>query len=134
MPDGRDREHAELLAVFQATTDDLERAKQWGWQLTYQAVLAQFGVVWLRQQYPCGGLISVAFFAVLLVVSAVAVTYIESTQTSIVKFRHRIDRCRERLPAVDKIFGERPVKRKWHFSAVVVGSGAFAAVLTFWPW
>jgi hypothetical protein len=32
------RDHAELLMLYQITIDDIEKAKQWGWKVTYTTI------------------------------------------------------------------------------------------------
>ena len=58
--------------MCQMSTDDLERAKQWGWQIAYQGVLAEFGLAGLRQAYPDSVFFDVVFIAGIFGVMSVA--------------------------------------------------------------
>lgn len=132
MDDEGNRLHAELLTVYQMAAEDLERAKQWGWQITYQTVLAQLGLAALRRAYPPGGLVDVLFYVGILGLSVMSMNYIASTQRSIAKFRRRMSDCRDRLakPTQD-VLGERDKKRPWPLAAVVIVVGVLAVLLVF---
>ena len=51
MADASDQDRIELLTLYQTTTEDIERAKQWGWTVTYTTIAAQGGVLALSIAY-----------------------------------------------------------------------------------
>lgn len=124
----------EVFAIYQLSTDDLERAKQWGWQIAYQCVIAQFGLVGLRQLLfrPTPPLwVDMVVGASVVLVTGAAALYIAGTDRSIQKFRGRVTRCQEQLSERGRaILGPPDVdKLQWPLAPVVWLSGALAIAL-----
>ncbi|MGE5245433.1 MAG: hypothetical protein ACM3SQ_14505 [Betaproteobacteria bacterium] len=117
-----DREHAELLMLYEQAVQDIERAKQWGWQLTYSAILAQFGLLALARTYQTQAAFWVepAFAGLMALIGCAATVFIGDASTSVNRFRERLRRCRARLLTISlELLGEIPPKPSWPSVLVV---------------
>ncbi len=124
-------EHTELLMVYDQAVGDIERAKQWGWQLTYSAVLTQFGLLALARGYQPRAPWVNPFFAILLAAVGLAATaYIRGAQRSLDCFRKRLGACRKQLcqRSID-LLGDIPKKPQWPSTPVVWVSSAVTVFL-----
>lgn len=128
-----DMKHAELLVVYQTAVDDIERAKQWAWQVTYQVIIAQFAAVTIaRTTFPNGAVARFVFIAMVVGMAGIATGYIWDAQASLSRFRGRLDACRPHLQdQTNKILGEVRAKPRWPLEWAVGVSTVFAIVLLF---
>jgi hypothetical protein len=118
-----DRDHSELLMLYSVTIDDIERAKKWGWTVTYTTIAAEGAVLGLFNAYKAGAYLIYAkvIFSVLAVGLAIlGIKYIRHSQASLRDFRARKQVVREQLGDQFKAcFGQATEKKKWPLELVV---------------
>ena len=133
MPDLTDRDHAELLLLYQATIEDIERAKQWGWTVAYATIAAQGASLGLFVAYESlvDARVDKGIFIALVVAFAfIARNQIRHAQAGLQGFRARIKKIRERFGESFKgCFGESNPKRQWPLEPVVWASSAIVCAL-----
>ena len=98
-------DHAELLVLYQVGVEDIEKAKQWAWNVTYQAVLAQGGVLALYTAYVASvpsAWVRLIFVALLLALTAVAHYALSDSVEALQTFRGRVRRWVQRCPSLPR--------------------------------
>ncbi len=128
-----ERDHKELLMLYEVTIEDIERAKLWMWKVAYATLAGEGGVLWMYKLIPSGSLFGKGICTVLLVALAfIAAYYIEDARTSLRRSR---DLVRDiRLQHLGKKFnsflGAQDPKKDWLLHGVVLtGAGTAAYVL-----
>ena len=108
-----ERSHEEILTLYQATIEDIERSKQWLWTVTYHTIIAQGGLLALYTAYTSSHTWTKWLFMALCVgIAGVGTSYIHLARKALACFRERINRCLERFeqPFRDAL-GDRVDKR-----------------------
>jgi hypothetical protein len=115
--------HAELVVLYQIGVDDIEKAKQWAWNVTYQTVLAQGGVLALYTAYvaPVPSFwVRLVFVILSLAVTVVAHRAISDSVESLQTFRLRVGRCRAALTESSQtLMGPPTEKRTWPLRCLI---------------
>jgi hypothetical protein len=115
------------------TVEDIERAKQWAWGVTYYTVLAQGGILAVYAAYvepPPGLVIRAAFLGLLIAVTVVSHISITHSFESLKAFRARANRCREFFePVSTKILGDTGAERTWPLRVFVWATGVLISIL-----
>ena len=128
-----DRDHAELLMLYQVTIDDIEKAKQWGWTVTYTTIAAQGAILGLFSAYDAGAcsVLSKGLFILLAIgLAFLGVKYIRHSEASLWDFRDRVKVVRDKLGDNFKdSFGESTKKKKWPLEIVVWGATVLVCIL-----
>ena len=128
-----DQDHAELLMLYQVTIDDIEKAKQWGWTVTYTTIAAQGAILGLFSAYQAGEclvLAKVLFILLALGLAILGVKYIRHSEASLWDFRERVKVVRNQLGEHFKnSFGESTQKKKWPLEIVVWGATLLVCIL-----
>jgi hypothetical protein len=128
-----DHDHAEILMLYQMTIDDIERAKQWGWKVTYTTIAAQGAILGLFSTYRAGPYIvsaKIIFILLAFILALLGNKYIRHSQTSLQGFRDRIKRVRSQLGEICKsTFGEETEKKIWPLERVVWGATLLVIIL-----
>jgi hypothetical protein len=123
VPDLTDKDHAELLLLYQVTIDDIEKTKQWGWTVAYTTVGAQGGVLGLYTAYDSVLLLAwvqALFVALTVALGLVGVNHVRHAQASLTAFRQRIRSVREYFgPAFASTFGEPNPKKQWQLEPMI---------------
>lgn len=132
-PDRGQLAHSELMLIYQHAVEDIERAKQWGWQLAYQAVVANFGLLGIRQLFDTPSpLLSAVFAGLMVAVSAAIADRVTQTNESLSVFRDRLGRCYASLQSQSRdLLGQPRQKHEWPLRRVVWASCAGAIILVF---
>lgn len=121
-----------MLAMYEHATGDIERAKQWGWQLTYTAIGSQFGVVALATVYSGAVWTSLLFYVTVLAIAIYATVLIGYSQKSLTIFRDRLTLCKGRLSANARaIVQHESEKRPWPLAVAVWFSFTITELLLF---
>lgn len=109
-----DQDHEEILALYQATIEDIERSKQWLWTVTYHAIIAQGGLLALHTAYISNHKWTKWLFVFLsIIIAGVSSFYVRVARTSLTHFRERANRCLERFgQPFKKALGNRVTKRE----------------------
>ena len=125
--------HAELMAIYQQAVEDIERAKQWGWQLAYQGVVANFGLLGVRQLIDDHSvLISAVVAGIMIAISWAISDRVAQSNHSLQTFRERLGRCYESLlPKSRELLGPPREKHEWPLGRVVWASCVMAVLLVF---
>ncbi len=128
-----DRDHAELLMLYQVTIDDIERAKQWGWKVSYTTMAAQGAILGLFSAYKAGAYIvyaKIIFILLAFILALLGIKYIRHSQASLAGFRERIKTVRGHLGDLSKSsFGEETEKKIWPLELVVWGATVLVSLL-----
>jgi hypothetical protein len=127
-----ERGHAELLVLYQLGVDDIERAKQWSWSVSYQTILAQGGVLALYSAYVSSPdwWVRIVFVALLLAVTVVAQRHLSDSAEALGVFRERVARCRAALQKTSQnLMGDPTVKRTWPLQHLVWATFAISSIL-----
>jgi len=128
-----DRDHAELLMLYKVTIDDIERAKQWGWKVTYTTIAAEGAILALFSTYNAGPYIDYAkviFSLLAFILALLGIKYIRHAQASLQAFRERIKIVRSQLGELCKTsFGEETEKKMWPLEIVVGGATLLVCML-----
>ena len=128
-----DRDHAELLMLYKVTIEDIERAKQWGWKVTYTTIAAQGAILGLFSTYRAGTYIvyaKIIFILLAFILALMGIKYIRHSQTSLKDFRVRIKTVRGQLGELCKsCFGEETEKKIWPLEFVVGGATFLVCLL-----
>ena len=81
-----ERDHSELLMLYQVTIEDIERAKQWGWTVAYTTMAAQGAVLGLFVVYkPAIAIlwVKLVFAALTIGLGVVGINHIRHAQSSL---------------------------------------------------
>lgn len=126
-----DKDHEEILTLYQATIEDIERSKQWLWTVTYHTIIAQGGILAIHTSYNSGLIWTKWVFITLsLAIAAIGTFHIRLTRSSLVHFRARIDRCLERFgQPFQAVFGSRAEKREIPSLSIILGTTALIIIL-----
>lgn len=128
-----DRDHAELVMLYQGTIADIERAKQWGWKVAYITIAAQGAILGLFNSYKAGTYVvyaKIVFILLAFIFALLGTKYISHSQASLKDFRERIIRVRGQLGELFKsCFGEATEKKIWPLELVVWGTTVLVSIL-----
>ena len=128
-----DRDHAELVMLYKVTIDDVERAKQWGWKVTYTTIAAQGAILGLFSTYKADAYIvsaKIIFILLAFILALLGIKYIRHSQASLQGFRDRIKAVRGQLGEICKSsFGEETEKKIWPLERVVWGATLLVIIL-----
>jgi hypothetical protein len=118
-----DRDYAELLMLYQITINDIEKAKQRGWTVTYTTIAAQGAILGLFSAYNAGAYLGwIKFIFVLLSIgmTILGIQYIKHAQESLEGFRALLKDVIGRLGGqFTTLFGEPTQKKKWPLEPVL---------------
>lgn len=133
MGDLTDRDHAELLLLYQVTIEDIERTKQWGWTVAYTTIAAQGASLGLFMAYDLQGDLWIGksvFIGLVVAFALLGRNQIRHAQAGLDGFRTRIKKVRERFGESFKgCFGESNPKRQWPLEPVVWASSIVMCIL-----
>ena len=128
-----DRDHAELLMLYQVTIDDIEKAKQWGWTVTYTTIAAQGAILGLFSAYKAGTYLiwaKVLFVLLAIGLAILGIKYISHSHASLGDFRTRLKTVRDQLGDHFRAsFGESTQKKTWPLEFVVLGATLLVCIL-----
>jgi hypothetical protein len=119
--------------LYQILIDDIEKAKQWGWTVTYTTIAAQGAILGLFSAYKAGDYLG--WFKLIFVVLSIGMTifgiqYIKHAQERLENFRVLLNDITGKLGGQFKVFFRKPTqKKKWPFEAVVWGATIFICYL-----
>jgi len=87
----------ELRIIFQATLDDIEKAKQWQWTLFYNCAAAQAATLALYSAYSVRlpFWLRFAFPLLCLAILILGIQFIRDTTRQLKAYRHRNEICRK---------------------------------------
>ncbi len=109
-----DQDHEEILTLYQATIEDIERSKQWLWTVTYHTVIAQGGLLALHTAYTSSHQWTTWLFIILSAgIAGVGTFYVRLARMGLAHFRERVTRCLDKFgQPFQEAFGKRPEKRE----------------------
>lgn len=128
-----DRDHEEILALYQATIEDIERSKQWLWTVTYHTIIAQGGLLALHTAYTSSHHWTKWLFIIFSVgIAGVGSLYVRLARMGLAHFRERANRCLKQFgqPFQD-VFGSRVEKREIPSIAIIWGTALLIIALIY---
>ena len=133
MPELTDRDHAELLLLYQVTIDDIEKTKQWGWTVAYATIAAQGASLGLFMAYESlmnPWVEKGVFIGLVVSFALLARNQIRHAQAGLEGFRTRIKKVREPFgEPFKKSFGDPNPKRQWPLEPVIWAATVVMCIL-----
>ena len=130
MADLTEREHSELVLLYESTRDDIEKAKNWGWTLAYTTVALQGAAVALFSTYVSELHVcytKMAYILFVLLIGLIARNHITRNQLALARMRTRISSIRSKFSATfQESFGEPNPKIPWSLELMVWVGTAFS--------
>jgi len=128
-----DRDHSELMMLYQALADNIEKAKQWGWTVAFTTMGAQGAVLGLYTAYkseiPIQWIRSV-FVLLVCGFAFVATNYIRYSQGTLKICRDRMKATRMNFgDPFKKCLGESNAKKEWPLEPTVWCSTVWVILL-----
>ena len=134
-----DREHAELIMLYQVTIEDIERTKRWGWNITYTTIAGQgaiFGLFTAHRavRMPLAELCGVRFLFSALTVGLMilGLVHISDVQRNLKAFRDRLKEVRKNYgEPFESCFGQPDIEQVLPLVFAVVAATVVFLILLF---
>lgn len=133
MSESDDRQHQEILLLYELAIDDIERDKQWAWQVTFRANVVQGAILALYTTYVSESTstpIRLVFAALVVVVTLVATKSISDSVKALDRVRTRAMRLlNEFQPKAREFMEPRSDNPTWPFVLYIWASCVVVLVL-----
>ncbi len=124
-----ERDHKELLMLYEVTIEDIERAKVWMWRVASVALAGEGGVLGIYKLIPGGSIPGkVIFFFLIVAFVIIAWHNIQNALSSLTEFRGQVQNVRQHLgEKFNSCFKASSPRKEWLLQFVVAAGGLAAA-------
>jgi hypothetical protein len=118
-----ERDHAEVMMLYSASLDDIEKAKKWGWTVAYTTIAAQGAILALFSSYfsnSTSAVLKAVFIALIFGLTVVGAFRIRDAQASLIASRRRLAAVKENFGTpFKKCFDDSTPRTLWPLEPIV---------------